>query len=65
MEDSVHKSEMASLEAWYATSDSRMFQGLGMHGFSCKMMALYGAKGWRTCAFSEVQDHMSCYISYF
>ena len=47
MEDSVHKSEMTSLEAWYETYDSRVFQGLGMHGFSCKMMALYRAKGWR------------------
>ena len=65
MEDSVHKSEMASLEACYEISDSKVFQGLGMHGFSCKMMALYRAKGWRTCACSEVQDHMSCYISCF
>ena len=65
MEDSVHKSEMASLEAWYAISDSRVFQGLGIRGFSYIMRALYREKDWRTYACSEVQDHMSCYISCF
>ena len=45
MEDSVHKSEMAGLEAFYEIYDSKVFQGLGMRGFSCKMMALYRARG--------------------
>ena len=59
MEDSVYRSEMASLEAWYAISDSRVFQGLGIHGFSKKMMAINRPTRWRTRAYSEVQAHTS------